>query len=67
MTPFTTSAQAEEGTRNLTLRTSNYIPDFIIFILEPLLIFLIIMSHPRMPSLAIAVFTIAKCLYTSHL
>lgn len=53
--------------RSLTLRTSDYIPDFIIFILEPLIIFLITMSHPRMPSLAIAVFTIAKCLYISHL
>ena len=53
--------------RGLTLRASDYIPDFIIFILESLIIFLIAMSHPRMPSLAIAVFTISKCRYMSHL
>ena len=53
--------------RGLILRTSDYIPDFIIFILEPLIIFIITISHPRMPSLAIAVFTISKCLYISDL
>ena len=53
--------------RGLILRTSDYIPDFIIFIFDPLIIFFIIMSHPRMPSLAIAVFNISKCLYIFHL
>jgi hypothetical protein len=49
------------------LRIPDYIANLIIFILEPLIIFVIIMSHPRTPSLAIAVFTICKCLYISHL
>lgn len=43
------------------------IPDFIIDIFEPFIIFLIVTLHPRVPSLDIAVFTIAKCRFISHL
>lgn len=46
---------------------SDYIPDFIIDIFEPIIIFFIVMLHPRVPSLAIAVLIIAKCLFIFHL
>jgi hypothetical protein len=42
-------------------------PDFIIGIFEPCIIPIIDLLHPRMPSLAIAALTIAKCLFISHL
>ena len=42
-------------------------PDFIIDIFEPCIISIIDLWHPRMPSLAIAALTIAKCLFISHL
>ncbi len=38
-------------------------PDFIIGIFEPCMISIIDLLHPRMPSLAIAALTIAKCLF----
>jgi hypothetical protein len=42
-------------------------PDFIIGIFEPCIISIIDLLHPRMPSLAIAALTIAKCLFIAHL
>jgi hypothetical protein len=41
-------------------------PDFIIDIFEPCIISIIDLLHPRMPSLAIAALTIARCLFISH-
>jgi hypothetical protein len=41
-------------------------PDFIIDIFEPIIIFFIVILHPRVPSLAIPVLIIAKCLFISH-
>ncbi|HYS84740.1 MAG TPA: hypothetical protein VEN78_07050 [Bradyrhizobium sp.] len=41
-------------------------PDFIIDIFEPCIICIIELLHPRMPSLAIAALTIARCLFISH-
>jgi hypothetical protein len=41
-------------------------PDFIIDIFEPCIIPIIDLLHPRMPSLAIAALTIARCLFISH-
>lgn len=52
------------------LTSSDYIPDFIIDIFEPsiiIFIFFFVILHPRMPSLAIAAFMMAKCLFISHL
>jgi len=37
-----------------------YIPDFIIVMCEPCIMCIIAISHPRVPSLAIAEFTIAR-------
>jgi hypothetical protein len=42
-------------------------PDFIIGIFESCMISIIDLLHPRMPSLAIAALTIAKCLFIAHL
>jgi hypothetical protein len=50
--------------------SSDYIPDFIIGIFEPIIfecIFCIVILHPRGPSLAIAALIIARCLFISHL
>jgi hypothetical protein len=47
--------------------SSGHMPDFIIDIFEPCIISIIDLLHPRMPSLAIAALTIAKCLFISHL
>src|SRR6266478_1108143 len=43
--------------------SSGHMPDFIIGIFEPCMISIIDLLHPRMPSLAIAALTIAKCLF----
>lgn len=42
-------------------------PDFIIDIFEPIIIFFIVILHPREPSLAIAALIIAKCRFIFHL
>ena len=44
-----------------------YIPDFIIDIFEPVIIFFIVKLHPRGPSFAIAALIIAKCWFIFHL
>jgi hypothetical protein len=46
---------------------SDYIPDLIIDICEPIIIFFIVMLQPRVPSLAIAALIIAKCRFIFHL
>ena len=43
--------------------SSGHMPDFIIDMFEPCMISIIDLLHPRMPSLAMAALTIAKCLF----
>jgi hypothetical protein len=51
--------------QSIDLKT--YIPEFIIDIFDPVIIFFIVKLHPRGPSLAIAAFIIAKCWFIIHL
>jgi hypothetical protein len=66
--PILTALKAGDGAGqriNLSCwpNSSGHMPDFIIDIFEPCMISIIDLLHPRMPSLAIAALTIAKCLF----
>jgi hypothetical protein len=67
VTPADTTFGSTAGlVRRALSNPSDYMPDFIIDIFEPIIIFFIVILHPRVPSLAIPVLIIAKCLFISH-